>query len=90
LYPLGSAALESEVKSGSFIEFRLGPHPAAVAINDALRNCQTNTISLELVAAVETLKDAKELVGILHVEAGAVVLDEIYRYELASSATHFD
>src|ERR1051326_4891746 len=67
----------SKLNRCAFVDFRLGPDPAAVTKNDTLRDSEADAVTFELIAAVETLKDAEKLVGILHVEAGTVVTDEV-------------
>src|SRR5436853_416569 len=53
-----------------------GPGAAAVAGNDAPDVGQSDAGALELARAVEPLKHSEELVGILHVEAGAVIANK--------------
>ena len=50
-----------------------------MAMNDPLHRRQTDTGSLELVRGMKPLKDAEQLLRVLHVEAGAVVAHEIRR-----------
>jgi N-acetylmuramoyl-L-alanine amidase len=47
-----------------------------VPLDDAAHVGEADTGALGLINAVETLKHAKQLVGLLHVEADAVVTDE--------------
>ena len=61
-----------------------------MAMNDSLSNCQAYAVPFKLIATVETLKDAEQLIGILHVEPRAVVLDEVYRYGIVLLAIHLD
>ena len=50
---------------------------AAVPMYDPLNGGQADAGSLEFFEAVETLERAEELIGVSHVETGAVVADEI-------------
>src|SRR5258707_103671 len=54
-----------------------GPGLSAVPVNDALDDREADTTARELGRPVEALKSTKELVGIGHVEARAVVADEV-------------
>jgi hypothetical protein len=49
---------------------------AAVAMDDALNGGKSNSGAFKLFGKMQTLKDAKQLVCVPHVEAGAVVSDE--------------
>src|SRR5450755_2866191 len=53
-----------------------GPDAPAVPVDDALHGGEADAGALELELAVQPLKGAEELVGVLHVEAGAVVANE--------------
>jgi hypothetical protein len=72
------------------IELGLGPYPTAMPVNDPLHDRQTNACSLELVCAMETLKDAEKLVYIPHIEAGSVVAHEIDVFVVFEFAADFD
>ena len=67
----------------------LGPHPPAMPGNDPLDDGEPDPGTWEL-GAMETLEDAEELVDILHVEAGAVIADEIHRLAGAGGAADLD
>ena len=47
-----------------------------MAMGDALNGGKSNSGAFKLFGKMQTLKDAKQLVCVLHVEAGAVVSDE--------------
>ena len=59
-------------------------------VNDALDVRQPDAGALELLMAVQTLKDAEQLPGILRIKTGAVVTDENHRLTIAQSGTDFD
>src|SRR5665647_528263 len=67
---------QRKAEGGAFLHLALGPHVAAVAADDALHGGQTDTRAFELAGRVQPLEGAEELVGIGHVEAGAVVAHE--------------
>ena len=58
------------------IDLALGPHAAAVAVNDALHRGEANAGAGKICRRVQPLEGAKELAGVSHVEARAVVADE--------------
>jgi len=58
-----------------------------VTLNDALDNGQADAGAFEFIAAVQALKDTEQLVGILHVEAGAVVAHKYDGLRVASRLT---
>jgi hypothetical protein len=61
-----------------------------VPVNDALDVRQPDAGALELLMAVQTLKDAEQLSGILRIKTGAVVTDENDRLPVAQGGTDFD
>src|SRR5882672_4950516 len=64
---------EREVERGALARLGIGPDPAAVPMDDPLHRRQPDARALILVARVQTLESAEQLVGVRHVEAGAVV-----------------
>src|SRR5882762_3527385 len=64
---------EREVERGALARLGIGPDPAAMPVHDALDRRQPDPCALILVARVQALERAKELVGVRHVKAGAVV-----------------
>lgn len=64
---------QGKIKRSALIYFSLGPHFAAMAIDDALHQCEAYACAGELSVFVQPLKRAKELVGIAGIETGAVV-----------------
>src|SRR5207237_6228312 len=63
---------------------------AAVALNDAPDVGEADAGALEVRAAVQALKDAKQFLGIFHVEAHAVVADEDNRLSLRLEGADLD
>ena len=55
----------------------LGPDLAAVAMDDALRDGEADAVAVEILGAMQALEHAEQLAGKGHVEAGAVVGDDI-------------
>src|SRR6266852_908482 len=70
---VSGTGLEREIEGGAFAGPRVGPDPAAVAVDHPLDDGKAHAGSLVLFGAVEPLEPAEELVGVAHVEAGAVV-----------------
>src|SRR5262245_60484119 len=68
---------QSEVKRSPLARLRFGPDPPPMAVDDALDDRQAHARALIVLGAVEALEDAEELVGVAHVKADAVVLDEV-------------
>src|SRR5438876_7502566 len=69
---------KAEEKCSTLIDLRFGPDAPAVLMNDSLNSGQSHACSFEVLLAVQALKDAKQLVGIFHVEAHAVVPYEVH------------
>src|SRR5713226_6390597 len=69
---------QAEVKGSTLIDLRFGPDAPAVLMNDSLNSGQSHACSLEVLLAVQALKDAEQLVGIFHIEAHAVVTYEVH------------
>src|SRR5437588_12484167 len=60
------------------IDFGFWPDPASVPVHDPLNDGEPNPGSLVVLAPVQSLEDAEQLVRVIHVEARAVVLDEVH------------
>src|SRR3954468_19075945 len=73
----GVVARQREVEGRAGARAALGPGAAAVALHDAADVGEADPGALELLVAVQALEDAEELVGVLHVEADAVVPDAV-------------
>ena len=54
----------------------LGPDFPSVPVDDALNDSQSYSRPFKLFAQVQTLKDAEQLVHVLHVKARAIVPEE--------------
>src|SRR5687768_15776988 len=67
---------EGEVEGRALSQARLGPDAPAMALDEAADDREAHTRPFVLVGMVQALEDTEELVGVAHVEAGAVVLDE--------------
>ena len=79
----GLARSESEVERRALVGLGVGPDAAAVAVDDPLHDGEADAGALIVLGPVQPLEDAEQLVGVAHVEADAVVLDEIGRIALA-------
>src|ERR1041384_1683340 len=76
-------ACEAEVKGCPLVHRAFGPDATAVPVDDALHGRKANARAFKLARAVQTLKRAEQLADISHVEACAVVADEIDRLPVA-------
>src|SRR5689334_19100467 len=68
---------QGEVEGGAAVGVGIGPDPAAVAMGEPRDGGQADAGAGELGLCVEALEDAEEFVAVGHVEAGAVVADEV-------------
>src|SRR5579864_5133293 len=66
-------ASKRKVKCRALVDLCFRPDTSPVTVNDALHNRQTDAGSLEVLNAMQPLKDAEELVDIPHVKTRAVV-----------------
>src|SRR6202011_2898028 len=65
-----------EVEGRALIYRSLTPDLPAMAVDDALNGGQSYSGTFKLFRQMQTLKDAEQLVYVLHVKAGAVVAHE--------------
>src|SRR4051794_8679683 len=72
-----SRVRQGEIEGSSLLGLGVGPDPATVPVNDPLHGCKPDACALELSTRVQALEGAEELVGVLHLEAGAVVANEV-------------
>ena len=70
---------QREEEGGAYAHFSLGPHPATVAMDDALHRRQPYSRPLEFARTMQALEGAKELPGVGHIEPDAVVSREVRR-----------
>src|SRR5271166_6022064 len=69
--------LQRKRKRRSLADLAFGPDPAVVAMDNPLNDRKPHPGAREFSGGVKALKDAEELVGVLHVEAGPVVANGI-------------
>src|SRR3712207_1299611 len=69
-----------EIERRSLPHRAFGPHPAAMAVDNAAYGGQADAPSFELRRRMQALEGAKQLVGVGHVEPGAVVAYEVRRF----------
>jgi hypothetical protein len=67
---------ERDIERGPMPNLSFGRDGAAMPLHDALDIGQTNARALELVHAVEPLKDAEELITIAHIEPDTVITNK--------------
>ena len=68
----------------------LCPHAPPMPLHDSLHDRQTDAGALELLGAVEPLEDAKQLVGVFHLESRTVVPDEVRQLARAGGTADLD
>src|SRR5205823_427473 len=71
------AGSESEKERRAFVRLRIRPNAPAMTMNDPLYDCKADAGALVFLGPVQPLENAEQLVSVPHVEADAVVLDEI-------------
>src|SRR5204862_5699849 len=69
----GRGPFQREIERSALVDSALGPDAAPVPRHDPPDGGQTDAGAFELLGPVQPLEDAEQLVGILHVEPGAVV-----------------
>src|SRR4029077_2984931 len=82
--------LRCEVKCRALVDRRFGPDAAAVALNDALDDGEADASAFKIFRSVQPLKNFEQLVGVLHVKAGAVVAHEERLLAADSAGANFD
>src|SRR5438876_8322446 len=87
---IGRSALETEEERRAHAALRLGPHPSAMPIDDPLDDGKADPGPLVLLGPVHPLEHPEQLVGVAHVEADAVVLDEIHPMALQLPGPNLD
>ena len=87
---IGVFPFQGEIEGGALIDLGFGPDAAAVAVQDALHQGQADAGALVIFHRMQALEDAKQLVGVLHVEADAVIADEIDGFAVLPLAADFD
>src|ERR1051325_2438040 len=62
------------------ILFGLDPDASAMAGDDAMGAGQAHAGALEFLLTMQPVEDSEQSIGILHVKAGAIVVDEDHRF----------
>src|SRR2546425_11250048 len=88
--PAMGIAPQCEIECRAFVHFCFCPDTAAMPVNDALHNRETDSRSFVLLGAMEPLEDSKEFPHILHVEADSVVFDDIHGLAIVRLGAHFN
>ena len=68
--------MEGKSKKWRHGRFYLPPTAPAMPVYDTANVCKSNPRAFKLISPVQTLKDSKEFVGIIHIKAYAVIADE--------------
>ena len=80
---------KSEMECCSLAHCSFGPSATAVTTEYALYGSQANTGAFELGYGMETLEGQEQFIDIGHIEAGAVVAHEIFRFTILLRNTEF-
>src|SRR5579859_44732 len=70
-------SLQNEVKCCSSSHFGFCPDSAAMAMNDLLDGCQSDSGAWKIAFIVKALEGAEQLIGIFHIESGTVVAHKV-------------
>src|SRR5690606_30486277 len=81
---------QGKVEGCALVEPSLGPDATAVAFDDPPHAGQTDAGAFEFLHAVQTLEHPKQLRGVLHVEADAVVANVDHRFPFVTLGTDLD
>src|SRR5213594_3289992 len=90
LWFIGASPFKSEIESGALMQLRLSPHAAAMPVDDALDDGETDTGPFVFLSPVQALEHAKEFVRVAHVKAGAIVFNKVDRFAGSFLATDFN
>src|SRR5262245_703117 len=74
---LHSLAGYCECERGAGARRAFGANPAAMTLDDALGQRETDAGAFEVLHAMQALEHSEQLADVLHVEADAVVLDRV-------------
>ena len=81
---------EGKAESGALAWLGFRPDTAAMAVNDPRDGGQADAATLEFFGFVQALEGREDAVGVLHVEADAVVAHEEYPLSIDCFAAEFD
>ena len=81
---------EGKAESGALAWLGFRPDTAAMAVNDPRDGGQADAATLEFFGFVQALEGREDAVGVLHVEADAVVAHKIDGLPRGLLATEFD
>jgi hypothetical protein len=80
-----------EIKGRALVNGTLGPHAASMTMNNPLNGSQPYSRAFKRFRLVQPLKNAKQLVHVLHIETGSVVPDKYgYFLFIFAGATNLD
>src|SRR5262245_29056205 len=80
-----------EIERGTLVDLTLRPGAPFVTVNNSLDVRQSNTGALVVLGWMQTLKYAKELVGIFHVKTDTIVSNENHRFiRLVREGSYFN
>jgi hypothetical protein len=67
-------------EAGALAHFRLRRNAAGMALDDAVNDGKPDTGALEFVISVQSFRNRKQSVGMLHIESSTVVADHVDRF----------
>ena len=68
---------KGKIKCCAVVDLSFSPHMSTVSLNDALDNGKPNAGFFKLVDGMVSLKDSKQLAGILHIKSDTIVFNII-------------
>src|SRR3989449_4522629 len=77
--PAMGIAPQREIECRALVHGCFCPDAAAMPVNDALHNRETDSRSFVLLGAMKPLEDSKEFPHVLHVEADSIAFHDIHR-----------
>src|SRR5919206_1152010 len=87
---MGRLSFQRKEKRGAAVGLRLGPDAPAMVVDDALHDREAHSRAGIVLGPVQPLEHPKELVGVAHVEAGAVVAHKVDGFAALLKPPHGD
>src|SRR5215471_12251517 len=81
---------QREEKGRAFTNLSAGPNAAAMTLDNATDDGQSDTGAFEFLLAMHALKHAKQILRVAHVETGAVVPNEICSLSIDLLVAHLN
>src|SRR5882757_8651387 len=79
-----------EIKSGAFVDFCFEPYAAVMSFYDPFDEGKAYARAFEVFRLVQSLKDAEDFVGELHIEPNPVIPNEEYSFSVLVKCADVD